>query len=149
MAITWRTDYAIRLLYELARIEPARRSTVRELSQAAGVPYDYARGIAADLVSAGLLASRRGVHGGVEMARAASDVTLLDIFKALDEPASIALCTGEVAVCDRSGTCPLHNAIWSELDGLIEGYLASVSLESSVEAGAALGDSRRIAGRSA
>ncbi|MDP2401726.1 MAG: Rrf2 family transcriptional regulator, partial [Actinomycetota bacterium] len=98
----------------------------------------------ADLVSAGLLVSRRGVHGGVEMARAASDITLLDIFNALDEPASIALCTGEESACERVGTCPLHNVMWSELDNLITGYLASVSLESTVKAGASLGDLRRI-----
>lgn len=132
MAITWRTDYAIRLLYELARLEPGRRATVRELSGVAGVPYDYARGIAANLVTAGLLLSRRGVHGGVELAREAERITLLDIFRAMDEPASIALCTGEGSLCERDTTCPLHQVIWAELDARIEGYLDATTLADAV-----------------
>ncbi len=146
MAITWRTDYAMRLIYELARARPQRRATVRQLSEAAGIPYDYARGIAASLVSAGLLKSRRGVHGGVELARPASAISLLDVFRAMDEPASLALCTGEMAVCEREGSCPYHQVVWNVLDARIESYLGETTLESVVETGLRLGDPQRPLG---
>lgn len=145
MAITWRTDYAIRLLYELARLEPGCRGTVRELAAVTGVSYDYARGIAANLVAAGLLVSRRGVNGGVRLAREAEKITLLDIFQAMDEPVSIALCTGDKSLCERATTCPIHQVIWAELDARIEGYLGATTLADAVKTGQDLGDPVRLA----
>lgn len=135
MAITWRTDYALRLMYEASR-QADPRITVRELSELAQVPYDFARVIAHDLVNAGLLVSRRGVGGGVSLARDASEITMLDVFRAMREPASIALCTtGQAPDCPRDEYCPFHHAVWSELDDRITDYLSSVTMASAVRTG--------------
>ncbi len=131
MAINWRTDYAIRLLYELARLGPGVRDTVRNTAETADVPYDYARTISRDLVNAGLLVSRRGVGGGIELARPADDITMLDIFRAMDEPTSMSLCT-QGRVCSRSVLCTIHSVVWQELDDLIEGHLKKATLGAAV-----------------
>jgi Rrf2 family protein len=138
MPINWRTDYGIRLLYELARLPAGTRATVRDLSEAADVPYDYARTIVRDLVVAGLLESRRGVGGGVQLAGPAADLTVLDVFRALDEPVSLALCTDAGGVCGRTSTCPMHVSIWSELDDITERYLGGVSFQRIVDIGSTL-----------
>lgn len=128
MPINWRTDYGIRLSFELARCDHGTRATVRQLSEAADVPYDYARTIVRDLVAGGVLNSRRGVGGGVQFARPIDEITLLDIFRALGEPATLALCTEAHAGCGRSEDCPMHNVFWRELDDTIAQYLGSVHL---------------------
>ncbi len=139
MAITWRTDYAIRIMYELACLGAGERATVRSLSESANVPYDFARVISHDLVQAGLLNSRRGVGGGVELASSAESITLREIFSAMGEPASMALCTtGEVPVCPRTGTCAMHHGVWTELDRRIDDYLSSVTLADTVKNGVRL-----------
>lgn len=130
MAITWRTDYALRIMLEAARID--RRTTVRELSDASGVPYDFARSIARELARASLLVSRRGVNGGFELARGAEEITLHDVFAAMKEPASMALCTQCAHDCDRSGTCPFHGVVWRELDRRIAGYLSNFTIADAV-----------------
>lgn len=135
MPIQWKTDYAIRLMYEAALLGPGARATVRTLATRAGVPYDFARVIAHELVVTGLLASHRGVGGGVELGRAADEITLLDIFHALGEPPSLALCTRDPSVCPRSPECPMHNAVWSELDRRIAEYLRGITLAGVVSAG--------------
>jgi Rrf2 family protein len=137
MPINWRTDYGIRLAYELARHDEGTRATVRQLSEAAEVPYDYARTIVRDLVVGGVLNSRRGVGGGVQFARPIAEVTLLDIFLALDEPVTLALCTQGATMCTRSEDCPMHNVFWLELDRMVSNYLKGVDLSRVVAQGGA------------
>lgn len=129
MPINWRTDYGIRLMLELAQLGDGTRATVRQLAEAADVPYDYARTIVRDLVAGGLLVSRRGVGGGVQFARPASETTVKDVFGALGEPISLALCTDAGGVCGRKSTCPMHVSVWRELDGIIERHLGAVTFE--------------------
>lgn len=131
MAINWRTDYACRLMFEMARLSDGARSTVRALAEAADVPYDYARTIARDLAASGLLNSRRGVGGGVELARPASQITMLDIFTAMGEPTSLSLCT-QGTVCHRSAVCPVHQGVWQQLDTVIERFLGDSTLAHAV-----------------
>lgn len=134
MAINWRTDYAIRLMVEIARLGPGARDTVKRTAETASVPYDYARTIARDLAASGLLRSRRGVGGGVELGRAAEEISMLDIFQAMGEPASMSLCT-RGQVCQRNVFCPTHAGVWHGLDVAIEEYLARATLAESVELG--------------
>jgi len=133
VAINWRTDYAIRMLYELAKQGPEVRDTVRHTAELADVPYDYARTIARDLVNAELLKSRRGVGGGIELAKPAADITMLDIFNAMGEPTSLSLCT-QGRVCSRSVLCTIHSGVWRELDDLIEQHLEKATLGDAVTA---------------
>lgn len=138
MPINWRTDYGIRLVFELALMGEGTRATVRDISEASSVPYDYARTIIRDLVGAGVLRSRRGVGGGVEIARAQEDISILDIFHALNEPPTLALCTDAAGICQRKEICPMHVSIWDELDGRIRDYLGSVTVADMVHIGGPL-----------
>ena len=138
MPIQWRTDYAIRLMYEAARMGPGGRRTVQQLAGSASISYDFARQIANDLVHAGLLKSHRGAGGGMELARPASQITVLDIFRALGEPPSLALCTIDPTVCERPATCPMHHGVWQPLDDMIQEYLGSVTLADCVARGESL-----------
>jgi len=70
MEVSRRTDYAIRMLLQLARSD-GEPISVRALAEAQDVPYAFARGIQRGLVSAGLVESRRGTHGGIILARPA------------------------------------------------------------------------------
>lgn len=138
MPIQWRTDYAIRLMYEAARLGPGKRGTVQNLAAEASVSYDFARQIANDLVHAGLLVSHRGAGGGMELARPAAEITILDILRALNEPPSLAPCTVDPTVCSRPAICPIHHGVWQPLDDLIEAHLSTVTLEDCVARGESL-----------
>ncbi|MDH4139737.1 MAG: Rrf2 family transcriptional regulator [Coriobacteriia bacterium] len=135
MSIQWRTDYAIRLMYETARLGPGRRATVQLLARAGDVPYDFARQIANDLVHGGLLLSRRGPHGGMELARPAEEITILDIFEAVSEPPTMSLCTHADHVCTRKPVCPIHHGVWIELDESIRDELATKTLADAIARG--------------
>lgn len=135
MSIAWRTDYAFRIAYELAKLGPGVRASVGVISETAEVPYDFARQIANRLARYGLLVSRRGSQGGFALARPAEQITLLDIFEAMDEKPTMSLCTHDEHVCRRTADCPVHNGVWRPLDRMIHDQLSATSLADAVALG--------------
>jgi Rrf2 family protein len=138
MPIAWRTDYAMRLMYEAARLGPGAQENVGVLAERAGVPYDFARQIANRLAHEGHLVSKRGSKGGFLLARPAEEITLLDVFKAMDELPTMSLCTHEANSCPRAHDCPLHHGVWLPLDEMIEAQLKAMTLAEAVVRGRGL-----------
>jgi Rrf2 family protein len=126
VGVSRRTDYAIRILLELARSngEPV---SVRTLAETQDVPYAFARGIQRELVSAGLVESRRGAHGGIMLARSPDAISLLDVVQATQGAPSCSVCTSDPGWCQRMGDCAIHG-VWSEVDRMVSEYLGSKSL---------------------
>ena len=131
MEVTRRTDYAIRLLLELASIGGGPLS-VRELAERQGVPYAFARGIQRELLAAGLIESRRGAQGGIVLARPAVEITLLEIADAMQGDVSCSVCSRDPKWCDRMAGCEVHK-VWREVDSKVSEILATKSLAGLIE----------------
>lgn len=130
MEVSRRTDYAIRLLMELAVVGGGPLS-VRELAERGDVPYSFARSIQRELLGAGLVESRRGVKGGIVLARPAADITLLDVLDATQPGTSCSVCTRDPGWCNRMNGCEVHK-VWAELDALVRDRLRNRSIEGLV-----------------
>ena len=126
MDISRRTDYAIRLLTELARQPEGLAVSVRQLAEEGGVPYAFARGIQRDLSAAGLIIATRGAHGGISLARDPASITLLEVVEALQD-VSCSVCTKDPTWCARMGGCKVHS-VWREMDAMVREYLAKQDL---------------------
>ncbi|MCZ7662807.1 MAG: Rrf2 family transcriptional regulator [Thermoleophilia bacterium] len=124
MEITRRTDYAIRILLALAGLPRDERLSARELGTLQEVPYAFARGILTELAGAGFVTSRRGVGGGVSLARPAEAITLLEVVEAMEGHISLNLCTRDPDYCGRAGGCFMHQ-IWQEAEQTLRASLAS------------------------
>ena len=88
MDISARTDYAVRAMLALAQAqeEGSGPLSVETLAQRQDLPRKFLEAIVADLRGAGLLLSTRGARGGYTLARPASEVSLGDVFRAVDGP---------------------------------------------------------------
>jgi len=124
--VSRRTDYAIRILLDLAGSGGAPVS-VRTIAERQDVPYAFARGIGRDLVSAGMVESRRGVAGGFVLVRDPRGLSLLEVVEAMQGPVSCAVCTSDPNWCKRMGGCSVHR-VWSAADEMLREYLGSKSL---------------------
>lgn len=140
MPVQWRTDYAVRLMYEAALLGPGTMATVQQLAESGSVPYDFARQIANELVRGGLMISQRGARGGVGLAKPAEEISLYDIFICMGERPTLSLCTFDPGVCGRTSACPVHNSVWRDLDAMIATQLKSATLVSCVKRGTLLLD---------
>jgi Rrf2 family protein len=126
MEIRRRTDYAIRMLLELARSGGGPVS-VRRLSEVQDVPYAFARGIQRDLAAAGLVGTRRGASGGAVLSRKPDEISLLDVVRATQATTSCAVCTSDPTWCKRMGGCAVHR-VWRDVDEMVGKYLEGQSL---------------------
>lgn len=129
----------MRIAYELARRGDDARVSVGVLAESAEVPYDFARQIANRLARCGLLVSRRGSHGGFALSRPSNQISLLDVFDAMEEAPTMSLCTRAEHDCSRIGFCPVHHGVWRPLDDMIERQLRQTTLSDCVTEGDRLG----------
>lgn len=82
MYVSARTDYAVRAMLAIAADHP-RLVKAAALAAAQEIPLSFLQGILLDLRRAGLLHSHRGVDGGYALARAAEDITVGDVVRAV------------------------------------------------------------------
>lgn len=81
---------------------------VKEIADATGIPAPYLAKIVNTLARKGLVATQRGIGGGVSLARPAQEISLYDVCVALDEPAVQARCMLGTAPCSDERSCPAH-----------------------------------------
>ena len=91
MDISARTDYAIRallMLAEQARTAPAPGVPVSAdtLASRQTLPRKFLEAILGDLRRAGIVVSQRGPTGGYTLSRPATEISLGDVFRAVDGP---------------------------------------------------------------
>jgi Rrf2 family protein len=89
--ISARTEYAIRALLTLAEQADAGQApsvpvSVDTLASRQTLPGKFLEAILGDLRRAEIVVSRRGPNGGYALARSAAQITLGDIFRAVDGP---------------------------------------------------------------
>lgn len=122
-------EYAIRALTHLAlsESESGRPSPVKELAQREGIPQHFLGKVFQTLARAGILSSTRGPHGGFAFARPASQITLYEIVRALDDTAVLERCVIGLSDCNDQQPCPHHHR-WKPVRDQIERYLRGTTL---------------------
>ena len=122
-------EYALRAVVCLAT-PPGQPMSADVLAKKTKVPRSYLHRVMQDLAAAELVRSRPGPGGGYEFARAASEVTLLDVINAVDPIERIRHCP--LGLTSHTDLCPLHH----ELDrayAATEGAFRRVTLKSLLD----------------
>ncbi len=114
LAITSKSPYAVRALAELARSGGAGPVPIGEIARRRDIPVQFLEGLFATLRRAGILSSQRGVKGGYSFARAADELTVLEVVEALE---------GSLATDARQ-----QGEIWTEAVEAMRERLRSVTI---------------------
>lgn len=101
------TGYAAIALGYLADCEEMA-AKVEDIAGASKIPPAYLSKIMHTLARKGFVRTRRGVGGGVELTCDPDRVTLLDICRALDDPAIEQRCMLGTHRCSDERNCPAH-----------------------------------------
>ncbi len=113
MQITRQADYAVRAVLHLAHLGPNQRAATSQIALEQGIPPSFLAKIISQLSIAGLLHTSRGARGGVTLAHAPAEISLLDVVEAIDGPILLNECVAEAGTCTFDEKCPLRS-IWSE-----------------------------------
>ncbi len=129
MKFSTKSRYALRLMEQLAQQSKDEFTSLKEISACQSISLKYLEQIVTPLTRAGLVKSVRGSHGGYALSKAPSEYTAGEIIRAIEGPIATIPCLGHKAnTCPRRAECrTLH--FWAGLDGVINNYLESVSLE--------------------
>lgn len=112
MQITRQADYAVRAVLHLAQSGDERTAT-SAIAAEQRIPPSFLAKIVSQLSIAGLLHTSRGARGGVVLARAAKDITLLEVIEAIDGPIQLNECVGDNGACSFDDDCPVR-PVWCE-----------------------------------
>lgn len=122
MLITQKKQYALRAIFELARHQNDSPLKSADIAQAQAIPQRFLEIILNRLKHAGIVAAKRGYTGGFQLIRPAEELTVGDIFQALDEdPSDATACVS----CIQQSDCPLYGAcafmpLWTEMQKAID-----------------------------
>jgi Rrf2 family protein len=120
------TGYAVRAMQCLQ--EPGGHPVlVQEVAECTGIPRSYLSKLVHKLAKKGLVVARRGHHGGVVLARPATEITLEDLSDAIDGVAWRNRCLMGLLGCTDAAPCVLHE-FWHETLDQILARLRSVTL---------------------
>ena len=88
MDISARVDYAVRAMLILAEADAAGSGpvSIEALSAQQDLPRKFLEAIFADLRRAGLVLSRRGARGGYVLSHGRDEISIGDVFRAVDGP---------------------------------------------------------------
>ncbi len=112
MQITRQADYAVRAVLYLARNGDQRTATSM-IAEKQRIPPSFLAKIVSQLSIAGLLHTSRGARGGVSLARAPQEITLLEVIEAIDGPIQLNECVGDAGACSFDDDCPLR-PVWCD-----------------------------------
>ena len=100
MYITRECDYAVRVIRALLDEE---RLSVGEICRKEEITAPFAYKILKKLQVAKLVKGYRGVHGGYALQKDLSEITLLDVYQAIDPEMFLVECLDPQKQCSRDG----------------------------------------------
>ncbi len=105
MLITREVDYAVRCVLDVARNGSTSTGAVAER---AGIPVSILGRIVSAISKAGILTTKRGVNGGISLARPASEISVLEVIEAVQGPLYVNLCCEHPQACESAEECVIR-----------------------------------------
>jgi Rrf2 family protein len=135
MKISSRCDYACRALAELAvHYRDRKPIQISLIARNQKIPEKYLVHILNLLRRQGLVASKRGKHGGYSLAKEPTRITLGQVIRQVDGPLISTACVDETTKekCSQSDVCPFR-PIWQEVDEVMGEVLDKITFEDIAE----------------
>lgn len=104
MRLTTRTNLAARILMACA-VNPGQRLRTAEIAKICNSSSNHVAHVVQQLHVEGYLETLRGRSGGLQLARAAEDISIGDVFRAFEQAIPFAECFDP-----EGNTCPLDQA---------------------------------------
>jgi Rrf2 family transcriptional regulator, iron-sulfur cluster assembly transcription factor len=134
-------EYGLRCMMFIARQGEGKRVSARDIGASEGLSLPYVHKILQFLRDAELVESRRGVGGGYQLARPASDLSIGRIVRALEgglEQSEICGCFAEDSGrCQHEVHCTLL-PVWAKLGEIVMTMLDEMTLAMLIEPRAAV-----------
>lgn len=127
--INRKTDYAVRIILALSKLPPGTRKSTSEIRDEMQIPPALSQRIVADLARGKFIQTFPGRDGGIQLARPADQINLLQVIEYIQEPIYVSDCLiASEDTCAFQSVCPVRNR-WAKLRKLIRSELESQTFD--------------------
>jgi Rrf2 family protein len=127
LQLTMAGEYTVRTMLHLAAQPAGAIVQISEISRQWNIPENFLRKIVQALAKSSLILSRRGIGGGIELARPAKNITLLEVVEAAEGKLALNKCLVQPGRCHRDPWCAVH-LVWHEAQEKMKEVLSSKSI---------------------
>ena len=127
MKLSTRSRYGTRLMLDMAQHYQDGPIHLANVAKRQGISVKYLEQIIIPLKKADYIRSVRGPKGGHTLARPPEEITVGEIVALLEDSASLAACSDNPMVCERSSVCATRY-IWQEAAQAMFDKLQSITL---------------------
>lgn len=122
------TDYGIVVMTYFARAPGESVLTARQLASMTRLPIPTVGKVLKTLSRGGLLISHRGVRGGYSLARAAREITVVEMVRVLEGPVGLTECSSSApGLCEYERCCPVRTN-WQLINETVATALSCLTL---------------------
>jgi Rrf2 family protein len=133
MKITYKGDYALKTILDLALHYGNSPVTIHELAKRADIPLKFLEQILLDLKSGGFVESKRGKVGGYLLARSPSQIKLGEVVRFIDGPIEPITCVDKgYKGCGDINRCILRS-IWVQITEATARIIDGITFEDLVK----------------
>ena len=133
MKITTKGRYGLRIMLELALRAGGGPVLVETVAKKQSISSKYIHVLVSALKNAGLLRAVRGPNGGLELARSAEEITVLEIVEALEGRAAWMACVDDTCACPKGEACAARD-LWADVADAVKTVLSGRTLAALAEA---------------
>ena len=123
--------YALRATIYIAKSNSNGYLSIGEISDELKISFHFLTKILQTLTQHKLMKSYRGPNGGINLAKPASDITVLEIVNIIDGEKIFRECILGLPTCEEKHPCPLHDKWISSCEDL-KNNLASLTIKDLV-----------------
>jgi len=98
------------------------------------VTYAFARTVQQGLLKAGIIKTTRGINGGIMLARALDEVTLLEVFEAAQNPLEVTFDNGDSSWCHCEGDTCVSDKVWDKTKSVLHDHFATITMRHIIKA---------------
>ena len=119
-------QYAISAVIALSKQPEGVTISAADLAKPINCPPAYLSQLLSKLKPSGILKSKRGLNGGVYLARLPKEITLLEVIDAIDGTDFFQRCFLGIEGCGQIEPCPFHD-FWSNERAKIQQWLTETT----------------------
>ncbi len=132
MKVSYKGDYALKAMLDLALNYETNLVTSHDLAQRIDAPVKFMEQVLLDLKKGGFIESRRGKIGGYLLSRPPKEITLGQVIRHIDGPTEpIACLSDQYSNCKDIKKC-VFKKIWSQVNQAMSLIIDNIDFEQLV-----------------
>lgn len=128
MKLTKATDYAFVILAHLGNIPEGESTNSKKVAKECKIPLRFLANIVHSLSKAGIIESRKGMKGGISLAKESSKITLRDVIEAVEGNIGFVDCQKSNGICQIEDVCSVKH-FWDDQNEKMLAPLNNATLE--------------------